>query len=96
MSISARNVLQGTITAVKEGPIHAEVELTTAGGDKVITTLTEASAQSLGLALGKPAVAVVKASWVTLLAGDSKYRFSARNQLQGTVGGLVDKATVVL
>jgi molybdate transport system regulatory protein len=39
--------------------------------------------------VGKPAIAVVKASWVTLLAGDSQYRFSARNQLQGTVGGLV-------
>ncbi len=31
--------------------------------------LTEASVQSLGLALGQEAVAVVKAPWVTLMAG---------------------------
>ncbi len=88
MSISARNVFKGNITALKEGPINAEVEITTPGGDTLVAMLTEASVQSLGLALGQEAVAVVKAPWVTLMAGAPQYRFSARNQLQGTVSAI--------
>jgi molybdate transport system regulatory protein len=89
MAISARNLFKGKVTALKEGPIHAEVEITTTGGDKIVATLTEASVTSLGLTIGKEAVAVVKAPWVTLLAGTPEYRFSARNQLKGTVSALL-------
>jgi len=89
MAISARNLFKGKVTALKEGPIHAEVEITTTGGDKIVATLTEASVSSLALAVGKDAVAVVKAPWVTLLAGAPEYRFSARNQLKGTVSALL-------
>ena len=85
MKISARNVFAGKITALKNGAVNAEVELTTAGGDKIVAIVTEASIASLGLAVGKEAVAVVKAPWVMVLAGDSNIRFSARNQLTGTV-----------
>ena len=89
MAISARNVFKGKITALKEGPINAEAEITTAGGDKIVAMLTEASVKSLGLAMGVDAVAVVKTPWVTLLSGTPEYRFSARNQLRGTVSGFV-------
>ncbi len=89
MAISARNVFKGKVTELKEGPINAEVEITTAGGDKIVAMLTEASVKSLGLDLGKDAVAVVKSPWVTLLAGAPEYRFSARNQLAGTVSNLL-------
>jgi len=92
MTISARNVFKGKVSAVKEGPINAEVEITTAGGDKIVAMLTEASLKSLGLANGVEAVAVVKASWVTLLSGTPGYRFSARNQLKGTVSAIVKGA----
>jgi len=89
MPISARNVFKGQITDIKEGPINAEIEITTAGGDKIVATLTAGSVKSLGLAKGAAAVAVVKTPWVTLLAGTPEYRFSARNQLSGTVGSMV-------
>lgn len=85
MAISARNVFKGKVTVIKEGPINAEVEITTAGGDKIVAMLTDASVKSLGLSAGTVAVAVVKAPWVTLLAGAPEYRFSARNQLKGKV-----------
>jgi molybdate transport system regulatory protein len=88
MPISARNVFKGSVTAIKEGPIHAEVVITTPGGDSIVATLTEASMQSLGLKLGSPAVAVIKAPWVSLMSGAPEYRFSARNQLTGTVSGI--------
>ena len=89
MSISARNVFKGQVTDIKEGPINAEVEITTPGGDKIVAMVTDSSVKSLGLAIGKDAVVVVKAPWVTLLAGTPEFRFSARNQLKGTVSGFV-------
>ena len=92
MAISARNVFTGKVTSLKEGPINAEVEITTPGGDKIVATLTESSVKTLGLAMDKEAVAVVKAPWVTLLTGTPAYRFSARNQLRGSVCGLVKGA----
>jgi molybdate transport system regulatory protein len=85
MKISARNVFKGKISALKEGPVSAEVELTIAGGDKIIATVTDTSVKSLGLAVGKEAVALVKAPSVILIAGAPEYRFTARNQLQGKV-----------
>ncbi|MFZ3141879.1 TOBE domain-containing protein [Polaromonas sp.] len=88
MPISARNVFKGKVTAVAEGPINAEVEITTDGGDKIVSMLTETSVKSLGLAVGLEAIAVVKAPWVTLLSGAPQYRFSARNQLGGTVSAI--------
>ena len=88
MSISARNLFKGTVSAITGGPLNAEVEITTAGGDKIVAMLTETSVQSLGLEVGTAAVAVVKATWVTLLTHTPGYRFSARNQLHGKVNGL--------
>jgi molybdate transport system regulatory protein len=93
MAISARNLFKGQVTDLKEGPINAEVEITTAGGDKIVATLTEGSVKSLRLCIGADAVAAVKAPWVILLAGTPEYRFSARNQLKGTVSGFI-KGTV--
>lgn len=85
MKISARNVFEGTITALTDGKVNAEVEITMAGGDRLIAIVTEGSVQSLGLALGKPVMAFVKAPWVMVLAGEGSVKFSARNQLAGSV-----------
>jgi len=90
MAISARNLFKGKVTKIKEGTIHAEIEITTAGGHKIIATLTTTSVKALRLAVGRRAVAVVKAPLVTLLSGAPKYRFSASNQLEGTVKSLVE------
>lgn len=88
MNVSARNVFPGTITALVDGAVNAEVELTLAGGDRIVAIVTEGSVQSLGLAVGKAAVAYVKAPWVMLLVGPQDARFSARNQLAGTISQL--------
>lgn len=92
MAIRARNIFSGNVSSLKEGPIHAEVEIEIAGGDKIIAILTGASVKSLELAVGKQAVAVIKAPWATLLAGTPEYRFSARNPLKGTVSSLAKGA----
>ena len=88
MNVSARNVFKGKITALVDGTVNAEVELTLPGGDKIVAVVTEASVESLGLAVGKEAVAYVKAPWVMLLAGPANVQFSARNQLAGKVSQL--------
>jgi molybdate transport system regulatory protein len=88
MAISARNVFRGKVTALHEGPINAEVEVTTASGDKIVAMVTDTSIKSLAIAVGKEAVAIVKAPWVVLMSGKPEFRFSARNQLQGKVAKL--------
>ena len=88
MNVSARNVFRGTITALVDGAVNAEVELTLPGGDRIVAIVTEGSVKSLDLAVGKAAVAYVKAPWVMLLVGPQDARFSARNQLSGTVSQL--------
>ena len=88
MKVSARNAFEGTITALGNGKVNAEIELTTAGGDKIVAVVTEGSVQSLGLVVGKSATAYVKAPWVMLLAGDGAVKISARNQLAGTVDAI--------
>jgi molybdate transport system regulatory protein len=92
MNISARNVFKGKITALIDGAVNAEIELTTPGGDKIVAIVTEGSVKSLGLAVGKSAVAYVKAPWVMVLTGGVDVRFSARNQLSGKVAGLTKGA----
>ena len=85
MKISARNVFEGSITALVDGTVNAEVEITTPGGDRIVAVVTEDSVQSLGLAVGKPAMALVKAPWVIVVTDDRGVKLSARNQLAGTV-----------
>jgi molybdate transport system regulatory protein len=85
MKVSARNVFRGNITSLVHGAVNAEVEVTTSGGDKIVAIVTEGSVKSLGLAIGKEAIAYFKAPWVMLITGDGDIRFSARNQLTGNV-----------
>ncbi|MCX9154682.1 TOBE domain-containing protein [Niveibacterium sp. 24ML] len=99
MKISARNVFEGTITALSIGPVSAEVEVVTAGGDRLVGTITQGSVQSLGLAIGKAAFAIVKASNVMIMTESASVKLSARNCLTGTVEKIVEgpvSAEVVL
>ncbi len=64
MKISARNVLKGRIVRIVDGAINCEVTLEIAPGVEVVAIITKASVQSLGLAVGGGAYAVIKASSV--------------------------------
>lgn len=85
MKVSARNLLEGTVSALKEGAVNAEVDIALGGGDKLVAVVTLESVRSLGLAAGQKVVAVIKASWVMLATDGNGYRLSARNILAGTV-----------
>jgi molybdopterin-binding protein len=69
MELSARNQLKGTITSVKLGGIMAEVTVDI-GGQEVVAAITRSSVEKLGLAVGQPALAVIKATEV-LIAKES-------------------------
>jgi molybdate transport system regulatory protein len=92
MKVSARNVFKGTISKLQPGEVNAEVSLKLAGGNELVAVVTMESVKSLGLAVGKEAVALVKAPWVMLMTESSDIRLSARNCLEGKVTHVTDGA----
>jgi len=82
---SARNQLSGTVTSVQKGAVNDAIELEIQGGQRIVATITSDSTGNLGLAEGKAAVALIKASSVLVGIPNASMKLSARNQLTGTV-----------
>ncbi|GGP27124.1 TOBE domain-containing protein [Silvimonas amylolytica] len=85
MHTSARNQFAGTVTAMTQGAVNDEIEITLPGGEVIVAVITRHSTQSLGLKTGSPALALIKASWIILARSESGIRLSTRNRLEGTV-----------
>lgn len=66
MKISARNAFKGKIKQLTMGAVNAEVVVALPGGLEIVSIITKHSAESLGLAVGKDAFAVIKASDVMI------------------------------
>ncbi len=66
MKLSARNNLKGKVVKVTPGAVNSEIVVELAGGQQVVSIITKTSADSLGLAVGKEAYAVIKASDVMI------------------------------
>ena len=66
MKISARNILPGTVKAIKKGPVTTVVTLEIAPGVEVVSTITSESVASLKLKKGQTACAIIKASSVLI------------------------------
>jgi molybdopterin-binding protein len=64
MKISARNILKGKVSLIKQGVINTEVVIELTGGEKIVSVITQESRDSLGLTVGKEVYAVIKASSV--------------------------------
>lgn len=92
MLTSARNHLAGRIARITRGAVNDEVELELGGGGRIVAIVTHESTASLGLAPGAQAFALVKASSIILMTAGEGARFSARNQLAGTVSRLIPGA----
>jgi len=89
MRTSARNQFVGTVTGLREGAVSFEVCLRLDASQLLWSVITRASAENLGLAIGREVHAFVKASTVMLLT-DRAVRVSARNQLWGEVAAVHD------
>ncbi len=66
MKISARNTLKGVVKRIELGAVNAEVTVELPGGLEIVSIITKKSVADLGLSVGKPAYAVIKASSVML------------------------------
>ncbi|WP_206951470.1 TOBE domain-containing protein [Trinickia acidisoli] len=62
--VSARNCIAGTVASVEKGAVNAEVVIKAAGGAQIVSIITNDSVERLGLAVGKNAAALFKASSV--------------------------------
>jgi molybdate transport system regulatory protein len=91
MKTSARNALRGEIARIDDGAVSSEVTLRIADGVEIVAVLTRRSVEDLGLAVGRPAIALIKSSFVLLAKGEG-LRTSARNQIGGHVAAREDGA----
>ena len=67
MKISSRNVLEGTVKTLVHHDMHTEVTVELPGGQEIVSVVTNASAQRLGLTEGMAVHAIVRASrWLTI------------------------------
>ncbi|KSB87636.1 molybdenum-dependent transcriptional regulator [Caulobacter vibrioides] len=65
---SARNALRGAVSALSPSGVTVEVRLALGDGLSIVSIIPRRSAEELGLAVGRPAVALIKSSFVRLAA----------------------------
>lgn len=100
MQTSARNHFSGYMTHIRRGLANDEVELTLAGGERLVTAIDGGRALAMRLEAGREAIAFVKASSVILTTENtSGFMLSARNLLAGAIRelhpGLVNTEVVI-
>lgn len=64
MKLSARNQFKGTVVGIQEGAVNGIVKIDIGGGNIMSATISMNAIRELGLAVGKEAYAVVKATSV--------------------------------
>jgi molybdate transport system regulatory protein len=93
MSLSIRNQLPGTVTAVTRGEAMADVKVRLDGGRLLTAAITVEAVRELGLAEGTPVRALVKSTEISLATGPVD-GLSIRNRLPGTVTAVVSGAAM--
>ncbi|WP_295896053.1 TOBE domain-containing protein [uncultured Bartonella sp.] len=69
MRISARNILEGKIVAIKKGATTAHIRIDI-GGPIITASITNESVDDLNLKVGEKAAAVIKSSDVMVAVDD--------------------------
>ncbi|MDD2214134.1 MAG: TOBE domain-containing protein [Oscillospiraceae bacterium] len=70
MKLSARNQLKGKVVDITNGAVNAIVVIDIGGGNRISATISIAAVKELGLAPGKDAYAVIKATSVMVGVDD--------------------------
>ena len=83
MKLSARNQIKGTVTSVEKGAVNGIVKMSF-GKNTLSSTISLSAIEELGLAAGKEAAAVIKATDVMVGVGEIG-KISARNVFKGIV-----------
>jgi molybdopterin-binding protein len=66
MKISARNQLNGVVTAITPGAVNGQVKVEIGGGNVITSSITEEAIGDLGLAVGDKVTVFIKASDVLI------------------------------
>ncbi|MFI6558614.1 molybdopterin-binding protein [Streptomyces sp. NPDC050534] len=87
MTLSIRNQLPGTVTAITPGEAMATVKVRLDGGQEITAAITREAVNDLGLTEGSAVRALVKSTEIALSTSPVE-GLSIRNQLPGTVTAL--------
>ncbi|GAA3095135.1 TOBE domain-containing protein [Streptomyces goshikiensis] len=87
MSLSIRNQIPGTVTAVTSGEAMTTVKVRLEGGEDIVAAITTDAVKDLGITTGTAVKALVKATEVAL-ATAAVDGISIRNQIPGAVAGI--------
>ncbi len=91
MRISARNQFRGVVKSIQKGAVNSDVVIELGDGLEIFANVTNEAVADLRLMSGRPAIAVIKSSFV-LLSPDPDVRISARNRLTGIVSAVIPGA----
>jgi len=91
MTTRARKRRSGGAAGAPRAAVGGEVPRSLAGGVAITAVLTRRSIEDLEPAVGRPAIALTKASFIVLATG-GPLRTSARNQIPGAVAWREDGA----
>ena len=69
-ALSARNQFAGKVVDIQKGAVNSVVKLEIAGGNVISATISCSAVEELGLAVGKEATAVIKATSVMVGVDD--------------------------
>lgn len=90
MKLSARNQIKGKVVGIENGAVNGIVKLDV-NGETISATISMSAIKELGLAEGKEAYAVIKATEV-MVSTEKHLPISARNQLCGKITGIDEGA----
>lgn len=90
MKTSARNAFRCQVTEVRRAAVNVEVVLALSGANRIVAVITNESADQLGIAPGREAMALVKSSFVMLARAEAMPHVSTPNCMVGTVVARTD------
>lgn len=90
VKISARNVFRATVAEIRKAPVDVEVTLGLTNENLLRAIVTNQAIEELGLAPGRGALALVKASFISLEPADRPNGAKACNRFVGTVVRRID------
>lgn len=83
MKSTARNTFIGEVIHIQTGTVFAEVIMKLLGGEQLVAEVGVGSVKELEIAVGKEAIALIKASCVILMTESGDIHLTARNCLEG-------------
>ncbi|QLA16122.1 TOBE domain-containing protein [Desulfolutivibrio sulfoxidireducens] len=67
MKVSARNLIPGKVKEITMGMVNCELVVEVAPGIEVVSVITKHSVEAMGIKVGSPVKAMIKASSVMLV-----------------------------